>query len=131
MTLRWSYVTGALGYDVYAGGSAGTLAIALDVTSGSTTNATLTGLTNDQLTFFAVSARGQGGSSTLSNVLSATPRAPALDVSSPVPDAGATVPPGCRDTAPGCHTAAHVTTEPAGTSAPESQPTCWASPTTR
>ena len=96
VTLRWTFVTGALGYDVFAGDSIGTLAIAQSISSGSTTSVTLTGLTDDQLTFFAVSARGQGGTSPQSNILSATPRAPALDVVSSAPDAGATAP---RDTA--------------------------------
>jgi hypothetical protein len=85
--LEWSSVSGAFEYDVYQGTSASTLSLATTVNFSS---ATITGLTNGTTYYFAVIARGAGSPSSQSNVVSATPSTPAVDVIGTTPTAGAT-----------------------------------------
>ncbi|NOU71373.1 hypothetical protein GC098_08050 [Paenibacillus sp. LMG 31458] len=76
VTLSWNGVTGADTYKVYRGTSSGTYdATAIATVSGSTTNYTVTGLTNATIYYFAVKASNTVGDSSFSTEASAAPRA--------------------------------------------------------
>lgn len=89
--VRWLFTSGATAYEIHYGASASALTEVRQVPT-SPTRYTVSGLTNGQTYFFAVRATAQSGAvqSPLSNVLSAIPLAPALDVTGTTPDAGTT-----------------------------------------
>ncbi|RQW12835.1 hypothetical protein EH198_05610 [Paenibacillus rhizophilus] len=73
--LSWNSVTGATYYEIYQGTSPGEYGeSALATVSGSTYSYTATALTNGTTYYFAVKAGNDGGSSTYSNEVSATPQ---------------------------------------------------------
>ncbi|NOU85315.1 hypothetical protein GC102_05890 [Paenibacillus sp. LMG 31460] len=75
VTLNWSGVAGADNYKVYKGTSSGTYdSTAIATVSGSTTNYTVTGLTNATIYYFAVKASNTAGDSSYSTEASAAPK---------------------------------------------------------
>ncbi|MEJ6951140.1 cellulose binding domain-containing protein, partial [Natronospora cellulosivora (SeqCode)] len=72
VTLSWSSVSNADGYEVKYGTRRGSYSETLDV--GSTTRYTVSGLTNNTTYYFVVSAYNDVGSSNNSNEMSATPQ---------------------------------------------------------
>jgi fibronectin type 3 domain-containing protein len=73
VVLKWTATTGATSYSVYRGTAPGaerTTPIATGITTPSFTN---TGLTDGKTYFFKVAAVNAGGTSPLSNEVSATP----------------------------------------------------------
>ena len=74
VTLNWSAATGATGYTVKYGTSAGSYPIPLNV--GNITTFDVTGLTNNTAYYFVVAAINSAGSSINSNAQTATPQPP-------------------------------------------------------
>jgi uncharacterized protein YccT (UPF0319 family) len=73
VALTWAAASGATGYTVRYGTSAGNYTSSIDV--GNVTSRTVTGLTNGTTYYFAVQAYNGNGTSANSNELSATPTA--------------------------------------------------------
>ncbi len=87
VSLSWSWVQGATGYDVYWSTSAGvTKTTGTKVALGAVTEFQHTGLTNGTTLFYVVAARGDGGESAVSAEVSATPQS----VSAPAAPTGVT-----------------------------------------
>jgi hypothetical protein len=87
--LAWTGSSGATSYNVYRGLSAGAESATPIATGITTTSYTNTGLTNGKTYFFKVAAVDAGGTSPLSNEVSATPQ-----VSAPPAPTGLTATPG-------------------------------------
>ena len=88
VTLSWSVVTGATGYNIYRGTTAGGEG-ATPVTTVTTLGFTDSGLTNGTTYYYKVAAINSGGPGPMSNEASATPEPPA-----PAAPTGLTATPG-------------------------------------
>ncbi|CAK0771671.1 hypothetical protein CCP3SC5AM1_740001 [Gammaproteobacteria bacterium] len=73
VTLNWTTATGVVSYNVYQGTSANGESTTPVKTGITETSTTLTGLSNDTQYFFKIAAVNVGGTSQLSNEVSATP----------------------------------------------------------
>jgi fibronectin type 3 domain-containing protein len=74
VALSWTTVTGATSYNVYYGTTSGVTTVSgTKFPAGTSTTATVTGLTNTTLYYFVVTSVDAGGESAVSNQLSATP----------------------------------------------------------
>ncbi|MGO8670043.1 MAG: malectin domain-containing carbohydrate-binding protein [Capsulimonadaceae bacterium] len=73
VTLTWTVSTGATGYNLYRGTSAGGESATAIATGVTTTTYTNSGLTNGTAYYFKVAAVNTAGTSAMSNELSATP----------------------------------------------------------
>jgi fibronectin type 3 domain-containing protein len=82
VTLNWTASTGATGYDVYEGTSAGGEGSSAQMTVTGTTTATVTGLTDGTKYYFKIAAVDAGGPSAQSAEVSATPASSTMGSSS-------------------------------------------------
>ncbi len=79
VALSWSSVAGATGYKIYASTASGSYADPALTLEGDATNVDVTGLANGTMYYFAVAAITAGGSSELSQEISAVPAAASIN----------------------------------------------------